>query len=239
VKTLIAVIALNEEANIGATLDDLKARPVGYDIAVIDNGSTDRTVAICRERGVRVISHCVHSGGAMGTVNTYFELAFQENYDCLCQFDGDGQHIASELPKICEPILSDRADYVIGSRFIEKQGFQSTATRRLGIRLFSQLDSLIMGQRVTDVTSGFRAYSRRVIEFFALKYRIELQDMNQLLLASHFSGARVLEVPVMMRPRIHGESEYDLLQSLSYPLFGAMNILGAWLQYRRLRTANH
>lgn len=234
-KILIAVIAYNEEPNIGATLEDLRTHNFGYDVVVIDNSSSDRTVEICRQAGVRVISHCVNSGGAMGTVTTYFQAAYRENYDCLCQFDGDGQHVAAELPKICEPIRTGQADYLIGSRFIEKEGFQSTLTRRVGIRLFSKLDSAIMGQRVTDVTSGFRAYSRGVIEFFARTYRVELHDMNQLLLASYFSGARVLEVPVQMRPRLLGESEYDFANALAYPFLGIVNILGVCLQYRRIQ----
>ena len=171
----------------------------------------------------------------MGTVTSYFRYGYQEGYDCICQFDGDGQHLASELPKICKPILSSSADYVIGSRFLERKGFQSTFTRRFGIRLFSRLDSLIMGQPVTDVTSGFRAYSRRVAEFFARAYPFELHDTNQLLLASHFSGARIQEVPVQMRERLHGDSEFDLVGSVAYPFSGVINILGVWLQRQQIQ----
>ena len=153
----------------------------------------------------------------MGTVTSYFLYAFRHHYDCLCQFDGDGQHMASELPKVIKPVLEDRADYVIGSRFIDKQGFQSHRLRRLGIRLFAWLDSLIIGQRVTDVTSGFRAYSPRVVEFFAKHHRYELTDTNQLLILSHFAGARILEVPVIMRPRLHGVSEFHSMAALFFP----------------------
>jgi glycosyltransferase involved in cell wall biosynthesis len=201
----------------------------------VDNSSTDHTVETCRQLGVRVIPHCVNSGGAMGTVTTYFQAAYQDGYDCLCQFDGDGQHLASELPRILQPVHRGQADYVIGSRFLTKEGFQSTHLRRLGVRLFSRLDSAIMGQRVTDVTSGFRAYSRSAIEFFARAYRFELHDTNQLLLASHFSGARVLEVPVIMRERLHGQSEFDLANAVAYPLLGVVNILGVWLQQRNIQ----
>jgi glycosyltransferase involved in cell wall biosynthesis len=234
-KTLIAVIAYNEEQNIRATLDDLRKHDFGYDVVVIDNGSADNTVAVCRSLGVRVLPHCVNAGGAMGTVTSYFRYAWLEGYDCLCQFDGDGQHVASELPKICQPIEAGQADYVIGSRFLEGKGFQSTTTRRLGIQIFSWLDSLIMGQRVTDVTSGFRAYNRSVMDFFARAYPYELHDTNQLLLASHFSGARILEVPVQMRERRHGVSEFNLLNSLVYPFLGVVNIAGVWLQRRQIR----
>jgi glycosyltransferase involved in cell wall biosynthesis len=234
-KTLIAVIAYNEERNIASALKDLFAHSFGYDVVVIDNGSADNTAEICRSLGVRVLRHCVNAAGAMGTVTSYFRYGFEEGYDCLCQFDGDGQHLAGELPKICAPIQSGAADYVIGSRFLEGKGFQSTFTRRLGIGLFSRLSSFIMKQAVTDVTSGFRAYSRSVMDFFARAYPFELHDTNQLLLASFFSGARVLEVPVRMRERVHGVSEFDLLASLAYPFVGAVNIAGVWLQRSRIQ----
>jgi hypothetical protein len=235
VRTLVAVIAYNEEPNIRTTIEDLRAHNSGYDIVVIDNGSADNTVRVCRSLGVPVVAHCVNTGGAMGTVTSYFRYAWSAGYDCLCQFDGDGQHIAAELPKICKPICSGQADYVIGSRFLEGKGFQSTFARRLGIGLFSRLNSLITGKTITDVTSGFRAYGPRVIAFFAQANPFELHDTNQLLLASYFSGARIVEVPVEMRERMHGQSEFDLIMSLSYPFMGAVNIAGIWLQRHRIQ----
>jgi hypothetical protein len=123
---------------------------------------------------------------------------------------------------------------VIGSRFLRKEGFQSTGARRLGIRLFSWLDSQVIGQPVTDVTSGFRAYGAKVIEFFGCRFRHELYDTNQLLLLSHFAGARIAEVPVRMRPRQHGTSEYDLVGAVTYPWKGVVNIAGVLLQRRQL-----
>lgn len=234
-KTLVSVIAFNEEQNIGTTLQDLRDHNCGFDIVVIDNGSSDATAARASEMGVPVVSHCINAGGSMGTVTSYFNYAWHHGYDCLCQFDGDGQHIAAELPKIIDPVRHNEADYVIGSRFLAKEGFQSTAVRRAGIQLFSSLDSWIMGQKVTDVTSGFRAYSRRVIEFFGSIYRLELHDTNQLLLASQFSGARILEVPVQMRERVHGQSEYDWINAVAYPFLGAVNILGVRLQKKQIQ----
>jgi glycosyltransferase involved in cell wall biosynthesis len=235
-KTLISVIAYNEEQSIRTTLEDLRQHNCGFDIVVIDNGSSDATPAICRDMGVPVVSHCVNAGGSMGTVTSYFNYADQHDYDVLCQFDGDGQHLATELPKILDPVRLGQADYVIGSRFLTGEGFQSTAARRLGIRLFSWLDSKVIGQNVTDVTSGFRAYSRRVIRFFGREFRAELHDTNQLLLMSHFCGARILEVPVQMRERAHGESEYDLLNAVAFPFKGLVNIAGVLLQRQQVQT---
>ncbi|MGZ3653831.1 MAG: glycosyltransferase family 2 protein [Bdellovibrionota bacterium] len=235
-RTLVAVIAYNEEKNLETTLNDLRHNgPAGLEIVVIDNGSSDRTKAVALAAGVPVVSHCVNSGSSMGTVMSYFLYAHRNKFDCLCQFDGDGQHVASELPKIIAPVLEGRADYVIGSRFLTKEGFQSYFFRRLGISLFAFLDSLVVGQKLTDVTSGFRAYSPRVLEFFAQRHRHELSDTNQLLLLSHFAGARILEVPVVMRPRVHGVSEFRSSAAIVFPLKGVVNILGCLLQRKRIR----
>lgn len=234
-KVLIAVIAYNEEKNLAHTIKDLKENGPRADIVVIDNGSTDGTKEAALASGVPVVSHCVNSGGSMGTVLSYFLYAHRNKYDCLCQFDGDGQHVASELHKIIEPVLEGKADYVIGSRFLAKEGFQSYFFRRLGIRLFAWMDSLFVGQRLTDVTSGFRAYGPRVIGLFAKYHRHELSDTNQLLLLSHYAGAKILEVPVVMRARQHGISEFRSMAALTFPLKGVMNILGCVLQRKRLR----
>jgi glycosyltransferase involved in cell wall biosynthesis len=234
VNVLVAVIAYNEEKNIRSTLENLLAAGGDYDVVVIDNGSSDDTRSICLEMGVPVVSHCTNTGSSMGTVKTYFLYAYRNDYDVLCQFDGDGQHLAGELRKIIEPVAKGEADYVIGSRFLEREGFQSSFMRRIGIRLFSILDSFFIGHRVTDVTSGFRAYGRTVIRFFATRYQQEIIDTSQLLLMSHFSGARIVEVPVMMKDREHGASEYNLKNSIGFVLYGLVNVLGSWLQRKQV-----
>ncbi|MBM4159409.1 MAG: glycosyltransferase family 2 protein, partial [Ignavibacteria bacterium] len=123
-KTLIAVVAYNEEKNIRAVLEDLSQQNYGYDIIVIDNSSYDDTLSLCREFGVKAVTHCINSE-ISGTWKTYFLYSYLNDYDIVCQFDGDGQHIASELPKILNPIYENRANQVVGSRFIERKGFQS------------------------------------------------------------------------------------------------------------------
>lgn len=236
-KILVAVIAYNEEKNIRKTLEGLLATGGGFDVVVVDNGSSDGTAAICRDMGVPVVSHCTNTGSSMGTVKTYFLYAHHNDYDVLCQFDGDGQHLPDQLDRIIRPVVEGRADYVIGSRFLEKQGFQSSFMRRIGIRLFSALDSRFIGHRVTDVTSGFRAYGRKVIRYFATQYQHEIIDTSQLLLMSHYAGARIVEVPVLMRDREHGVSEYDLANSIAFVLFGLLNVFGSWLQRGRDRPS--
>lgn len=236
-KTLISVITYNEEKNIEKVIDDLQSN-ADYDIVVIDNGSQDNTVSICKNLGLRVISHCINSGSSFGTIKTYFLYAYHNNYDILCQFDGDGQHIAAELPKIIEPIRNGKADYVIGSRFLQNEGFQSYFFRRMGISLFAFLDSFLTGQKLTDVTSGFRAYGKKTIGLFAKYYRHELHDTSQLMLLSHYAGARIKEVPTKMKEREFGTSEFDFMHSASYTIKGLMNIIGCVLQKNQIEKIN-
>jgi glycosyltransferase involved in cell wall biosynthesis len=238
-KVLVAIIAYNEEDNIRETIQDLVDSDLGYDVVLIDNGSKDDTVRIAEEMGVPCVAHFINSGASSGTLMTYFNYAYLYGYDILCQFDGDGQHIASELPKIVNPIIEDKADYVIGSRFIEKKGFQSYAMRRAGIKLFALIDSMIIGQKVTDITSGARAYNRNVIEFFGKKYHHEVYDTNQLLLLSYFAGARIKEVPVVMQERRHGTSEFNLVNALGFPVKGIINIIGTLLQRSTIKKGSY
>ena len=234
-KVLIAIIAYNEEKNIKNTIIDLQEHNIGYDIVLIDNGSSDNTVKIAEELGISVISHCVNSGSSAGTLMSYFLYAYKNDYDILCQFDADGQHLASELSKIINPVRNNEAGYVIGSRFIKKEGFQSFAARRIGIRLFAIIDSFIIGQKITDITSGARAYSRKVIKFFATEYKHEIYDTSQLLLLSHFAGAKIIEVPIKMKEREHGKTEYNLFSIISFPTKALINVVGTLLQKSQIQ----
>ena len=235
-RILVAVIAYNEEKNIKHVIKDLQDNNFGFDIVVIDNGSFDSTVQASKEMGIDTIIHCINSGSSAGTLMSYFMYAYRNQYDILCQFDSDGQHLASELPKIVDPVLNQEADYVIGSRFITNEGFQSHFFRRIGIKLFAKIDSLIIGQNITDVTSGFRAYGKKTIGFFAKYYKHEVYDPSQLLLLSHYSGTKIIEVPVKMRERLHGKSEFNILSSLSFPIKGIINVTGCILQRNQIRN---
>ncbi|MCF8296742.1 MAG: glycosyltransferase family 2 protein [Saprospiraceae bacterium] len=234
-KILIAVIAYNEELNIKETLQDLiDNNKIGYDIVVVDNGSADSTKALAEEMGIPVVSHYINSGHSGGTVMTYFNYAYYYKYDILVQFDGDGQHIAEELPKIIEPV-SKGYDYVIGSRFIEKKGFQSSGLRRIGIKMFSFIASKLIGQKITDITSGARAYSVKVIKTFAKHYRHEIYDTTQLLLVAYYSGAKINEYPIIMRERLHGSSEVNFIFAIGFIIKGLINIFGIVLQKSNLK----
>ena len=234
-KILVAVIAFNEAGNIATTIRDLQDNNIGYDIVVIDNGSYDDTVAIAQKMGVKCIRHCVNSGGSNGTAVSYFLYAYQQGYDILCQFDGDGQHQASELKKILSPVVAGEADCVIGSRFLEREGFQSYFFRRLGIRLFSFLLSKMTKLQFTDITSGFRAYGPKVIRFYGHQYQNAIYDnMNQFLLLAYYSGAVIKEVPVVMKARAHGTSEFNWWNGVMFPVKGIVTLLACYLQRKRI-----
>lgn len=227
-KILIAVIAYNEAKSIGNVIDDLNSHNIGYDIIVIDNGSFDNTRKICENKKIRVISHCINSD-INGTWKTYLNYACKKDYDIVCQFDGDGQHLAKELPKIIDPIKNKEANQVIGSRFLSNNTFKSSLLRRIGIRLFSIILSGIFQYKIKDVTSGFIAFDRRVISFFSNYYKSEINDSNQTHLLSYYSGAKIKEVPVEMNLRMHGSSLFNWLNSIVYPFNGIFNIMGCLL----------
>lgn len=237
-KILISVISYNEEDNIERTLKDLIKHNFGYDIILIDNASTDNTRLICKKLNVKYLSHCVNSGGSNGTILSYFIYASKLKYDVLCQFDGDGQHLASELPKIINPIIKDQADIVVGSRFLEKKGFQSHYFRRIGIRLFSFLHKKVTGRNYTDVTSGFRAYGKNAIDIFGEKFKNDLYDgINQFLLIAHYCQLSIIEVPVLMKKREHGRSEFNLRNAFLFPLKGIITFVSCYLQRKQLKNS--
>jgi hypothetical protein len=139
-------------------------------------------------------------------VQTGFKYAARHNYCIAVQFDGDGQHIAGEIPKLLEALKGQSASMVIGSRFLGlEEGYRSTTTRRIGIRIFQAVNSLLIGQRVTDNTSGFRAYDRRAIEFLALHYPIDYPEPETVILLGR-NRFRIAEVSTQMRERQGGWS---------------------------------
>ena len=142
-------------------------------------------------------------------MQTGYRYALEQGYDIAVQFDGDGQHDARYIRDLIAPIENGQADVVIGSRFIAREGFQSSVMRRLGIRFLSSLIHILCGVRVRDVTSGMRAVNRGMIEKFA-------QNYAEAVLASGLMNVRIEEVPVQMRERQGGASSINALRSVYY-----------------------
>jgi glycosyltransferase involved in cell wall biosynthesis len=211
----IAVVpAFNEEASVGRVIRELQAFDPGMDIVVVDDGSHDRTAGIADDSGAHVL-RLPFNLGIGGAMQTGFRYAFEQSYDIAVQVDGDGQHDARELAKILAPVVSGEADLVVGTRFGGEGAYQSTAIRRVGIRVFAWTVSRIVGQRVTDTTSGFRAIGRRGIALFAADYPHDYPEVEATVMVAK-ARLRLLEVPVAMRERAGGRSSITALRSVYY-----------------------
>lgn len=212
--TLIIIPAYNEAENLPAVLDDLRRFCPEAVPLIINDCSTDDTPAILLNLGVDYLTLPVNLGIG-GGVQAGYRYALANGYEAAIQFDGDGQHMAEYIHALLEPLEEGRADFVVGSRFLEKEGFQSSAMRRIGIRFLSRLIYRLCGLRVLDVTSGMRAANREMIAYFADHYAQDYPEPEAILSAG-LRGARITEVPVKMRERQGGKSSIDPLRSAYY-----------------------
>ena len=206
---------------------------------MVDNSSQDRSLRLLDQEEVDYVAHAVNTGGSAGVIKTALAYSYDQGYDIYCHMDGDNQHNAAELHKLVQPIIDGQADIVIGSRFIEKFGFQSLLFRRMGIFSFSWLISLLAGQKITDLTSGFRAYNSRAIKFFAHHYKHEFEACAQMLLIAAFAGLRIREVPVVMKPRLSGKSEFNFFKAVKFPFQSLVSVFGVLTQKKIIRNSAH
>jgi glycosyltransferase involved in cell wall biosynthesis len=214
-KILIIVPAYNEEKSLPGVLRDLKEHAAeNADVLVIDDGSSDETARVAREMDVLVI--CLpYNLGIGGAVQAGYLYAYRHGYDVAIQFDGDGQHCAEEISKLLLPLEKDAADLVVGSRFLQGGEYRSPFFRKTGIWIFSLLLSRILGMRVTDTTSGFRAANRNVIGLFSRHYPDDYPEVEALVLL-HKAGLRIVEVPTVMQERTGGRSSITAVRSVYY-----------------------
>ena len=213
-KRIAIVPSLNEEASVGRVIDEIRGFDPGFDIVVVDDGSTDRTAGIAADRGAHVL-RLPFNLGIGGAVQTGYRFAFEHGYDVAVQVDGDGQHDPAQLAAILGPVLAGEADVCVGSRFAAGSGYQSSFARRLGIRLFARVVSAVVRQRVTDTTSGFRAVKRKGIALFAADYPHDYPEVEATVMSVKHK-LRLREVPVVMRERAGGASSITALRSIYY-----------------------
>jgi hypothetical protein len=212
----VAIVpALNEELALPAVIDELRAFDPGLDIVVIDDGSLDRTAAVAAAKGARVL-RLPFNLGIGGAVQTGFRYAYEHGYDLAVRVDGDGQHDPQQLGLVIAPVLRGEADIAVGSRFASVgAGYRSSRTRRVGIRLLAWVVSRIVGQRVTDTTSGFQALNREGIALFARDYPHDYPEVEATVMVFRHR-LRLCEVPVSMRERGGGQSSITALRSIYY-----------------------
>jgi len=212
---ILAIIpAYNEQDNLPKTLEDLQTHCPEADPLVVNDCSTDGTLAYLLTEHVPHLDLSTNLGIG-GAVQAGYLYAKQQGYDIAVQFDGDGQHPADALPRLLEKVKRNEADIAIGSRFVEKEGFQSSGARRAGIGFLSRLIRLLSGVKVLDVTSGMRAVNRQFIEAYAEHYPQDYPEPEAILYAG-LRGAKIVEVPVQMRERENGKSSINALSSVYY-----------------------
>ena len=228
-KRLIIIPAFNEAENLPKVISSIEELQQDFDYVVINDGSTDNTRDLCEKDNLTVVNLPINSGIGVA-VQTGYKYALYNDYDIAIQIDGDGQHDVSYLKEIIEPLEKDEADVVIGSRFIERQGFQSSGTRRMGIKLLSFFICICTGVRVKDVTSGFRAVNKRFIQVFAEDYSKDYPEPEAIVTAKMYGG-RIIEMPVVMKEREAGRSSITLWKSVYYMIKVTLAIFVKRLSY--------
>ncbi|MEA2440684.1 MAG: hypothetical protein QOH76_2108 [Thermoleophilaceae bacterium] len=213
---LAVVPAYNEEGTVARVVTAIHEQAPDFDVVVVDDGSTDATAEQAERAGAKVVRHPFNLGIG-GAVQSGFTYAQENGYDRLVQVDGDGQHDPAELHKLIEAMDTSRGiDMVCGSRFLtEESDYVAPISRRTGIHIFAFLLSRIVGQRVTDPTSGFRLYNRRGIALFARDYPHDYPEVEAVLMV-HFHRLRMREVPVRMFQRGGGVSSISSGKSVYY-----------------------
>jgi len=213
-KRMAIVPALNEEGGVTRVIEEIRAFDPELDIVVVDDGSGDRTAQVAAAAGAQVL-RLPFNLGIGGAVQTGFRYAYENGYDLVVRVDGDGQHDASQLGSLVEPVLAGEADIAVGSRFAGMSGYRQSVSRNLANRVFARTASLVTRQRVTDPSSGFQALNRRAIALFAADYPHEFPEVEATVMVARHRLRRV-EVPVAMRQRLAGRSSIDVFHSVYF-----------------------
>lgn len=222
-KVLVIIPAYNESKSLENVIRDITNNAPGVDYLIVNDCSTDNSVDILNGMKASYLD-CAINLGIGGAVQAGYKYAFDNGYDIAIQLDGDGQHDASYINEMVQLIESDEADVVIGSRFIDKEGFQSSISRRTGIKILSGLIRVMCGERVKDVTSGFRAVNHTMIRIFADNYPDDYPE-PEVIVTSSLNGARIKEIPVIMRERAQGVSSINLKKSIYYMIKVSLAII--------------
>lgn len=231
-KILVLIAAFNEEDTIEGVIQQTRLHLPSADILVVNDGSTDRTKNILtRQEGISILNHPFNMGIG-GAVWTGFNFFVRNDYDCLVRIDGDGQHPPSQAKNLIEPLLNQDADLVIGSRFIEREGYLSSLPRRGGIKLLNILTGFFLKNEVTDNTSGFRAYSRRAVSLLAKDYPFDYPEPIEVYLLSK-KGFKIKEISAIMNERKGGISSINLMHSYYYLIKVLLTIFANFFAWRK------
>lgn len=227
-KKLVIVPAYNEEKSIHSVVETLRHHAPDWDILIVNDCSRDNTEEQAVKLNVFVVSLPINLGIG-GAVQTGFKWAIKNKYDLAIQFDGDGQHKAEYIDLIASPVLANEVDLCVGSRFTKNYTeFETIFARRCGMIIFSWYYLLLTGNRITDTTSGFRCYSKKVMQYYFYNYPVDFPDMP-VLFAAKKNNFRIREVAVTMNQRQFGVSSTNFWKSIFYPLRTIIASLAVYL----------
>jgi hypothetical protein len=212
-KILAIIPCYNEAASLPALLEQMVRHCPELDLLVIDDASTDNTAEVVS--GKLPVIRLVRNLGIGGAVQTGLKYALRNGYELALQIDGDGQHPPEQIPNMLAHYREVPVNILIGSRFLEEGGFNSTFLRRQGIFLIRWTLNLLYGSRITDPTSGMRLMDRKAIALFSEQYPQDYPEPISIANALE-QGMSVAEVSVSMRSRMSGKSTISGLWSLIY-----------------------
>ena len=213
-KTLIIIPAYNEEKCIKKVVDNVMEVNNNVDVLVVNDGSKDDTLIEAKKTKAKVLN-LPFNLGIGGAVQAGYLYAYKNNYDVAIQLDGDGQHNPKYIEEMVSIIKENKAEMVIGSRFIEETGYNQTFARMFGIRIIRVIMKIFTGKKIFDPTSGYRAVNKRIIKKFSENYPYDYPepDTNMRLLKEK---VQIMEIPVEMHNRETGKSSITPLKSIYY-----------------------
>ncbi|MCX7571920.1 glycosyltransferase family 2 protein [Tumebacillus sp. DT12] len=227
-KVLVIIPAYNEEGSIANVIRRIQAvaadTGLHIDTVVVNDGSKDATVRVARAAGATAVIDLPFNLGIGGAMQTGYLYAHKNQYDIALQIDADGQHNPHDIPTVIEPILRGESHFVVGSRYVEKTAYRSSAMRRIGMIFFSSLIRLVTKHTVKDPTSGFRAADRRVIRMFAEYYPVDYPEVEVLVHIAR-RGLTFQEVSVEMSERQAGTSSITPIKSAYYMIKVGLAVL--------------
>lgn len=233
-KVAIVIPCYNEQDSIEKVIAELAALPINTNYTltpvVVNDCSKDNTLQILKKLNCVYLDLPVNLGIG-GAVQTGFKYALLHGFDIAIQLDGDGQHPSEQITELVASIVKGEADIVIGSRFIEKIGFQSTYLRRSGINYFKRLNKALTGLTVTDSTSGFRAINVKALKLVCKYYPDEYPEPEALILYA-LNNLRIKEIPVIMRERQGGVSSISSYKSIYYMIKVTLAMLFIYLRLK-------
>ena len=223
VKSLIIIPAYNECETIGQVVSKIQESEKNIDILVIDDGSTDKTAQYARAAEAKVIRLSSNMGYGVA-IQAGFKYAYEKGYEYLVQLDGDGQHDPAYIPDMLKVIISGETDLVLGSRFLNKTApdenslvhYKAGKVRKMGIVLFAFLTTKLVGFKITDPTSGYQAFNKRVLAFLTQDFfPCDFPDADVIIMLNR-AGFKIKEFPMLMTKRENGESMHSGIKPLYY-----------------------